>query len=155
MIRKLNSKDNSRLMEYLNTESSLNLFIIGNIESFGYTSNIQDIWADIDEEDNIKGVLLRYHNFYIPYSRGDFDVKGFADIIQRNEKREVLSGKRSVAKKFDNIIEFTKKRHQFFAEMKDNKLLDENIDMSEIKKATVDDVDLIIGLRKENGLCTQ
>ncbi len=45
MIRKLTVSDNDRLMEYLKEEKSFNLFIIGDVENFGYDSDFQEIWA--------------------------------------------------------------------------------------------------------------
>lgn len=110
MIRKLLSKDNKQLMDYLKEEKSINLFIIGDIENFGYDSDFQEIWAEFDENEQIVGVLLRYQNFYVPYSKGDFDVQGFVDIINKDKKLEVISGKKSVIEKFDNYIEFTKRK---------------------------------------------
>ncbi len=148
MIRKLLSKDNKQLMDYLKEEKSINLFIIGDIENFGYDSDFQEIWAEFDENEQIVGVLLRYQNFYVPYSKGDFDVQGFVDIINKDKKLEVISGKKSVIEKFDNYIEFTKKKEQYFAELVDDSLLYKDIDLTEVKKADIEDVDSINELKE-------
>lgn len=148
MIRKLTKSDNSKVMEYLKEESSFNLFIIGDIENFGYDSGIQDLWAEFDETDNIKGVLLRYRNHYIPYSKGEFNASEFANIIRSNDNFQVLSGKRDIVQMFENELEFGKKRSQYFSELKRQKNLNIDVDLSETQKATEDDVDLIVGLRE-------
>ncbi|WP_432663065.1 GNAT family N-acetyltransferase [Wukongibacter baidiensis] len=148
MIRKLMSTDNAQLMEYLKEEKSINLFIIGDVENFGYDSDFQEIWAEFDENEQIIGVLLRYRNFYIPYSKGEFDIEGFVDTINKNKKLEAMSGKKSVIEKFDKYMEFEKKKEQYFAELIDNSLLDMNIDLIGVKKANIEDVDSINDLKE-------
>lgn len=149
MIRKLTSSDNALLMEYLKEEKSFNLFIIGDVENFGYDSDFQDIWAEFGRDGQIIGILLRYRHFYIPYSKGDFDVKGFVDIIKGDKAFEAMSGKKSVIEKFDNLIKFAKKKEQYFAELTDNSLLDREIDLIEVKKADIEDVDSINDLKEQ------
>ena len=149
MIRKLTSKDNERLMEYLKEEKAFNLFIIGDVENFGYDSDFQEIWAEFDEDQKIIGVLLRYQHFYIPYSKGSFDFKGFVDIINRNKEFHGMSGKKDVLQKFDKFMEFDTKREQYFAELTDDRELDISIDLSEVKRANMEDVDSIIELREQ------
>jgi hypothetical protein len=39
----------------------------------------------LDETGNLKAVLLRYYKSYIPYAQGDFDVEGFATLIQQTQ----------------------------------------------------------------------
>jgi len=149
MIRKLTSKDNEQLMEYLKEEKSLNLFIIGDVENFGYDSDFQEIWAEIDEDEKIVSVLLRYQHFYIPYSKGDFDVTGFVDIINRDKEFDGMSGKKSVLEKFDKFMEFSKKKEQYFAELTDDGLLDTDVELLEVRKAKVEDIDDIINLKQK------
>ncbi len=146
MITKLYQEDNSQVMPYLMEEKALNLFIIGDIENFGYNSEFQDIWADFDDENNIKGILLRYYHSYVVYSKGNFDVKGFVDIIQGDRDFEIISGKKEVLEKFCGIMEFGKKKELYFAEVTDDELLDNNINLENIKKAIVDDVEALCDL---------
>lgn len=148
MIRKLKSSDNAQLMEYLKEEKSINLFIIGDIENFGYDSDFQEVWAEFDKDGQICGVLLRYKHFYIPYSKGDFGTQGFIEIINRDPKFEVMSGKKMVLEKFDEYLEFQKKKEQYFAELVDDRLLDKNIELTEVKRAKIEDVDSINDLKE-------
>lgn len=78
MIRKLGAQDHDRLMDYLADEAAVNLFIIGDIENFGYESDFQDVWADFDENDGYRAVLLRYYDSFILYSKGSYDAEDFA-----------------------------------------------------------------------------
>lgn len=147
MIRKLTQLDNSQLMEYLKEEKAFNLFIIGDIENFGYDSDFQEIWGEFDRQGGIKGVLLRYRHFYVPYAKGEFNVEEFASIIQKDNEFEAMSGKKEIIEKFDKFLEFENKREQFFAELIDISLVDEGLDLSEVKKGDIEDVDSILELR--------
>lgn len=80
-------------MEFLAPESTLNLFIIGDIESFGFGADFQEVWGDFDASGRLRAVLLRYYGSFIPYAPGDFDVEGIVDILRSNlTKMEALSG---------------------------------------------------------------
>lgn len=148
MIKKLTQQDNEKLMEYLKEEKSFNLFIIGDVENFGYNKDFQEVYAEIDKSGNIIGVLLRYYHYYVAYSKGDFDVDGFVQIIKKDKDFEVLSGKKKIIEKFADKINFGNKRELYFAELTDDKLL-EDIDLSMVRKAKMEDVELIFELREQ------
>lgn len=46
MIRKLTKEDHVKVMELVEPKAAENLFIIGDIEAFGYDSDIQDVWGN-------------------------------------------------------------------------------------------------------------
>lgn len=78
MIRKLTVSDNEKVMALLKSEATLNLFIIGDIENFGYDSDVQDLWGEFDATGELHAVLLRFDKFYLPYSKdASFDAKAF------------------------------------------------------------------------------
>jgi len=49
MIKKLTATDHEQVMEFLMDKPSLNLFIIGDIEAFGYDSEFQELWGDFSK----------------------------------------------------------------------------------------------------------
>ncbi len=51
-----------------------------------------NIWADIDELGEIKAILLKYFEFMMFYSDGEYDVEGFYNLL-RNTNYEEISGK--------------------------------------------------------------
>ena len=151
MIRKLTEHDNDQVFAFLSEEPSLNLFIIGDLEVFGYSSEFQEIWAEFDERNNsIKAVLLRFHQSFIPYANGEFDIEGFVSIMKRYNQPILLSGKSNIVEKFEAFdnLQLGKKQVTFFAEC----LTDECLSIEEqsitINKATIKDVDQIIKLRE-------
>lgn len=153
MIRRLTKHDHDQLFSFLQKEPSFNLFIIGDIESFGYDADFQEIWGELDETGNLKAVLLRYYNSFIPYAQGDFDVEGFAVLIQQtNVFPFILSGKSSIVERFEQWLTLGNKRVMYFCECDTDEYANEyanQMDYSiEIKKATLEDVDRIIELRQ-------
>ncbi|MCM3573995.1 GNAT family N-acetyltransferase [Mesobacillus subterraneus] len=148
MIRKLKASDNERVMDFLKDEAALNLFIIGDIEAFGYDSDFQELWGFFGEEHDLSAVLLRFHNSFIPYSKtGTIPVKEFSKIIKSYPDKIFLSGKSDLVEKFENIpgIELGKKQVTYFAECNTDEFLGQT--EFEIKQANIEDVDRIIELR--------
>ncbi|WP_328585888.1 hypothetical protein [Rossellomorea aquimaris] len=81
MVRVLTQENDRQCQQLIQKEPAENLFIIGDIEAFGYEQDFQKIWGDFDEDGNLRGILLKYRENFIPYSPGEFDAEGFAAII--------------------------------------------------------------------------
>jgi len=119
MIRKLEEKDRKETLDFLSEEASINLFAIGDIESFGFNEDFQDVWGQF-EDDNLTGVLLRYNQNFIPYWKKDnFNSENFIDIIKTSPiKKKMISGKKVILKNFEKIIDNYFKRETYFCELK-------------------------------------
>ena len=57
MIKKLEEKDRAMVMEFLGEEPSINLFIIGDVEAFGFAADFQELWGQFAENGEIEAVL--------------------------------------------------------------------------------------------------
>jgi uncharacterized protein len=148
MIRKLTKHDHNMVLSFLSEEPSINLFIIGDLEVFGYDSDFQEIWADFDKHGGIKAVLLRFYQSFIPYAKGEFNVDMFVSIITSYPRPFFLSGKSDIIEKFEAFqeLQLGKKQETFFAECKNTENLGEYY--LDIKKATLDDIDQILAIRR-------
>lgn len=104
MIRKLTKADHESVMELVGQKPAENLFIIGDIEAYGYDSSIQEIWGQF-QNDKLTAVLLRYDQNFIPYSDGPFDLQGFADIINRHPQPFEVSGLKQIIEPLQPYIE--------------------------------------------------
>ncbi|MCM3664837.1 GNAT family N-acetyltransferase [Mesobacillus subterraneus] len=150
MVKKLVQSDNDRVMEFLKQEPSINLFIIGDIEAFGFDADFQELWGEFHETGEIKAVLLRFHNSFIPYSlnESDLPVTEFADIMKSFSEKIFLSGKSSLVERFEGIegLNIGPKQVTYFAEC----ISEDSIGVSpfDIKVATMEDVDKILELRR-------
>jgi uncharacterized protein len=147
MIRKMTKNDHEQVLAFLSEEPSINLFIIGDLEAFGYDSDFQEIWAEFDEKEEIRAVLLRFYQSFIPYAKGEFGVNEFVAIMKNYNQPIYLSGKTDLVEKFEAFDDLVlgKKQVTYFAEC----LTDEHLGAThlDIKKADLEDVDRIIELR--------
>lgn len=124
MIRKLNKSDKEKVLRYVSKEPSINLFLIGDIEQFGFDKDFQEVWGKFDNENNLKGVLLRYTNNFIPYYEDIHeDIEGFKEIIKAYKGNVMISGKDDLVEGFKDVINNCVERKTYFCELKDKKNL--------------------------------
>ena len=63
------------------------MFLLGDIELFGFDKDFQEVWGSFDEQGVMDGVLLRYRDNFIPYFKDEnFDDSGFKQIIKDYEE---------------------------------------------------------------------
>lgn len=138
MLRVASEKDRREILTYCLEEQNINLFIIGDIENFGFDKDFQDVWIQYNEED-ITGIILRYHTNFIVYSKDlDMDFKEVAELLIENEAK-VISGKLSVLNKIYEFMDNSySKREMFFCEFRDESKL-EKISEKNIEIATPED----------------
>lgn len=116
MILKLNDLHQNKLQEFLMEEKELNLFIIGDLENFGFNEKFIEYWGEFNENNEIIAVLLRFYDDFTIYSKGNFDVLGFSSIL-KDYNFNLLSGKKSVVEKFSNHVKVYGKREMYFAKL--------------------------------------
>ncbi|MEG2916632.1 MAG: GNAT family N-acetyltransferase [Clostridium sp.] len=139
MIRKLMEEDKERVIEFLSEEAAINLFIIGDVENFGFETEFMETWGSFDDRNNITGILLRFYESYIPYyKKYHSDIDEFKSMIKKAEGKKMISGKRSIMKDFKDVFQDYKERETYFCELTNDKLLRE-FDSS-VKLVKIDDV---------------
>lgn len=97
-MKRLDEQDRDWLMAYLSREPDYNLFLIGDIENFGFDAPFQDLlsYRRPESPDRIDSILLRYHNNFIVYSdHDDFDLVPVLSGLDY-PGLNVLSAKKSV-----------------------------------------------------------
>lgn len=109
MIRQLTEEDWQQTMAFVSDKPAENLFIIGDIEGYGFDSAIQKLWGDFDEAGEMRGVLLKFDQNYIPYAPTDYDAKGFAEIMNNDEDFTYLSGIEEIVEKLSPFLQKTPK----------------------------------------------
>lgn len=145
MITKLNSKHHEILMDYLKKEPEYNLFIIGDIERYGYENYFVSVWADINKNGKIQGVLFRNSDYIMFYSDGKYDVEGFSKLAS-NMKFSEISGKTETIKDLAKNLNLQKVRHVHFCKLNENALLTEKYDDVKIKKIKFGNINKIVKL---------
>lgn len=149
MIRKLNEADREDLMELVGKNPAINLYIIGDVENFGFEQDFMELWGESDSVDGpLKAVILRFYGSYLPYSEGPFDAEGFAELLRRNKNAEMISGSLEVVRTLSKWLNIRQEKEMLFAELTE---MNEEIRTAAsapvpIQKATTQDVDAICTL---------
>ena len=139
MIRKLNKDDQGSLMEYISEEPALNLFIIGDIENYGFREDFQDIWGDFNKKDEYRAVLLRYYDSFIIYAKSNYDVNRIANII-KDHKAKMVSGKKECVEELDNYLNVSQKRDTYFCKLDKAGDLYQGPLLEKVEKTKLEDV---------------
>ena len=150
MIRRLNEKDNSALMKLIMDEPEYNLYILGDVENFGYSNDFLELFGEFDEQGIMGAVLVQYFGIFNLYAKGEFDVNGFADIMKNYKQLKMLVGKTSLVSRFeDTSLGLNRSELHHFAILKELET-EFNIDEKAIvKKATMEDIERIVNLKSK------
>lgn len=148
MLRKLDKTFEYSLLLFLKKNPEINLFIIGDLENFGFDKDFQDVWAEYNDEGEYVAVLLRYRTHFVFYSDNlDYDIDGFSTIIKSYKESTDISGEASVIKPLLDRLKWTKTREQYFAKLnKDKFIFDDKEDT--VIKAEIEDAKGIYALRQ-------
>ena len=103
MIQRLNSTYHKKVIEYLHKEKEVNIFLLSDIERYGYDSYFFSIYGGINEKGEIEGILLKCFEFIIFYAYDKFDVDDFAEFINDSSCEEVC-GKSQALEKLETKI---------------------------------------------------
>ncbi|MGM9988586.1 MAG: GNAT family N-acetyltransferase [Bacillaceae bacterium] len=147
MIRKLQEEDRQALMAFVGEESALNLFIIGDVECYGFDADFQEVWGSF-ENGQLNGVLLRYERSYIPYYKEKtVDISGFIDIIKKDKAVQGISGKEEIVEQFKGILPNEMIKQTYFCELVNNEKLQPY--GTDVKLATEENAEEIVMLLRE------
>lgn len=144
MIRLLTEKDHEACMKLIGEKPAENLFIIGDIEAYGYSQPFQKVWGEFSADGSLQAVLLKYEGNYLPYAPGEFQAEQFAEIMKSDPDWKMLSGLEEVTAKLEPFIKHKKKQQLYYASC--SKLLSEGGTYQEVQKAALDDVEKILEL---------
>lgn len=122
MIIKLDRSYHSQLLKYLKEEIDFNIFNIVDINTYGYDSNFFSVWAQIDSLEEFRGVLIKYYDTLMFYSRDKYNVYEFSNLINELYYNEI-SGKEDVLKELESYLEFNRKRVVNFSVLENKEML--------------------------------
>ncbi|MFZ0370842.1 MAG: GNAT family N-acetyltransferase [Halobacillus sp.] len=148
MVRRLYEADDQACQQLLAKRPAENLFIIGDIENFGYEQDFQKLWGEFDDNQQLIAILLKYHNNYICYAEGEFDARAFAEIINEDPDFMQLSGLQAITSQILSHIHHPapKTRTLYYAKCETTAYLDEKTVTENVQRAKVEDIPLITGL---------
>ncbi|RDY24787.1 GNAT family N-acetyltransferase [Romboutsia maritimum] len=145
MIVKLDSTYHAKVMEYLKREPEFNLFIIGDIERYGYDNYFLSIWADINKRGSIDAILLKYFGFLIFYSDYKYDKDDFFYFLKDVDYSEI-SGKTDCLEKLASKLKCRKIREVKFCKLENEKFLKENEKNVKLKRVKFGNIGKVVNL---------
>ena len=148
MITKLQEKHKEELLKLVMKEKELNLFIIGDIENYGFNKEFLEFWGDFSQSGEITAVLMRYYEDFVIYATGEFDVKRFSEIVNSIEFR-MLSGEKNVVKKFSNLVNVKDKQDTHFAKLINGYNLYDGDAINLVMKTEIEDINEVWDLQNK------
>ncbi|WP_433742248.1 GNAT family N-acetyltransferase [Falsibacillus pallidus] len=151
MIRRLTEADHEKVMELVLPKAAENLFIIGDIEAYGYEQDFQTLWGDFDNEGTLRGILLKYQQNYIPFAEDvqAFDAFGFAKLIGEDEGAEMVSGLEAILERVRPFLPWNSLNERKFYYAKCTRAENVPSDMGLVKQAQPADAERIMDLYKQ------
>lgn len=146
MIRRLNNNDHDACLRLLKTRPAENLFIIGDIEVYGYEQGFQKLWGEFNDKGELIAVLLKFEENYIPFAIEDFNARAFADIIVSDPAFKMMSGLKEITEKIELFlnIPYIMKRQTFYAKCTKLSMDTKNIELSKVRQALPDDAPALV-----------
>jgi predicted GNAT family acetyltransferase len=150
-IRELTEFDREAAITFLKKEPSFNLFLIGNIFNYGFEKKFQQVWGDFDSSGELRAILGRFLGNYLPYAPKEFDIDGFAEIMEKGNPIQVLSATEEMVDYFETFqnlpLDWSSKKTFYFAELDRVDLLSEVSELAySVRKMNVEDIEKVIQL---------
>lgn len=133
MIRKLTQKDQEKVLTYLYQASAYNIFIIGDIETFGMDTEFQRVYGEFDERGDYLSVFLRYRENAVYYAHETRFNLMYLEIFEK-DPFEYLSGKTELLLLIEPYLKGYTKKHMYFCKadrMKEE--VSQKVDIKEVK----------------------
>ncbi len=150
MIKKLTESNREECLKFVKTKPAENLFLIGDIEAFGFDSDVQELWGDFSDDGQLRAVLLRYQDNYIVYAPKEFDIDSIAEIIDADSRpNKMLSGISSIV---EQVVEKLSRkpvetRNLFYAKCEELRQLD--VPNIEIELVQLNDIPRLVEHQKQ------
>lgn len=122
MIYKCDENNREELLNFLYQEPIVNLFAIGDIETYGFDHFDLDVWAYVNSKDEIIGVLVRYKENIMPIHGEEFEgLDTFLPLIQSLTPL-YISGSEEAIVQYEAEFEQYEKEETYLAECKELKM---------------------------------
>lgn len=150
MIRKLIDEDREMVMNFVLKKPAENLFIIGDIEVYGFDTEFQTLWGQFDNSEELIAVLLKYEGNYIPYTESDINWKEFAAIINNDPNMTELSGLKPIVEKLEPFIVKNMKRKSsfYYAKCQSLKISKSEDELQSVEVLSVEQLEELVALLK-------
>ncbi len=145
MIRRLSAKDNDELMRFLEKEREYNIFIIGDIENFGYDTDVVHLYAEYDTAEMVSCVML-YRDSVVYYTIKNETSTEVLDLINSLEYK-VINGKKTTIDQIKGSVDYKECREDYFVRIKELQM-DSTREYMVQKANSVEDLTMVFDLLK-------
>ena len=98
-MRKCNEAEQEKIYRYIALEPEINLFIYGDIETYGFSSPQVSVYVEDDGSGSYDSLVLRYFDYYIIYSqRENYALEPVIDFFKGRKNIDSVSGKMEILK---------------------------------------------------------
>ena len=144
-MRKLTNRDQAKVLEYIQADPEMNLFVFGDMELFGLDGNSVQIFVS-DTPDGWDFLALRFLESFILYStHTDYDVQKAADFLVEKNAR-VISGKSELLEKLLPLLSGKHGKKTYMARLNQVQFLAQPPAQFELRRLTADHAADIISL---------
>ena len=119
MICKLTAENNAQVMKYLQLKPSFSLFLVADIEKYGYGGDVFTVWGAF-QQGELQYVFGKYYNTLVVYSNTDeLPVKEICDYLNAHGiDYDILIGRRVLAEQFLQHDSFSSISRNFYCELR-------------------------------------
>ncbi|MEH7119369.1 GNAT family N-acetyltransferase [Neobacillus vireti] len=148
MIRRLNKYDHDTCLKLLKTKPAENLFIIGDIEVYGYEQEFQKVWGEFNESGELIAVLLKFEENYIPFAAESFNAHNFAEIMINDPSFKMMSGLKEITEQIEPFLNqpYKRKRQLYYAKCTDLNINGKSVELSTVQQALPQDAEALVKL---------
>ncbi len=140
MLKKCVTDNLEQLLEYLNNEKEYNTFLIADINNYGFESDCQDVWMDVEGEE-CKGVYLRFYSNLLVYSKeASLNIEIMQDILSEYEIAVIMGKSSLLAPIEDEIGYFGGGSKHLYRLADEEKLKPENQDIIQAEITDTDEI---------------
>ena len=151
MIKRLDSKYEKKVIDYLNIEKEINTFNLQELKNYGFDNVFYKVYSDIDEDGNINGILFKCFEYLTFYSYGEFDVDKFCEFISDIEFNEI-SGKTECVEVIARKLGLLKYRKVHLCRLDYIDDIEKNINPNlKLKKINIFNIKKVVKLYEEIG----
>ena len=115
MIRLCKETDRTQVLHYLYQDAAYNIFIIGDIEAFGFEQDFQRIYGEFNEDNELCSVFLRYREHAIYYADQTRFNPEYLEIMN-NDPFDYISGKSELTALLEQHLPSFTKKEMYFCE---------------------------------------
>lgn len=132
----------------IKTSPAENLFIIGDIEVYGYEQEFQKLWGEFNGSGELIAVLLKFEDNYIPFATEEFNAREFAEIMSNDATFKMMSGLKEITEKIEPFLnqQYLRKRQTYYAKCTKLKTGTNNVDFSNVQQALPPDAVALVEL---------